>query len=284
MGPASTTVDKLLASFDLFLLDAYGVLMTSSGPLPGAREFLQLIQEMNKEFFIITNDASRTPESCAAVYLERGFRVPIDRILSAGVAIAECFREKNLSGSRAVVLGTSDTNACVARAGGVVVEISDNVDFDVLVIGDDSGFDFLPTMNALLTATHQLILKNRLPVFLLANPDLLYPRATGSFGFTSGSVAKFLEVGLCDLHPKINFKFEVLGKPSPLLFELAMKHSQVSRKKTVMLGDQLHTDIVGANRAGFSSCLLATGITQLPLPKGLVAEQTPTFVLHALSR
>ena len=257
--------------------------MTSAGPLPGAAELLAAISAKQKEFFIVTNDASRTPESCVRVYKERGLTVSLDRVLSAGVAIGETFREKKLSGATTVVLGTFETSECVRRAGGHVVAINDAVEYDVLVIGDDSGFDFLPTMNSLLTATHRLLKKSKRPTWLLANPDLLYPRTNESFAFTSGSVAKFLEIGVRDLHPGADLNFEVLGKPSPLLFNLAMKKSKVSPSRTVMLGDQLHTDIAGANRAGIASALLTTGITQLPLATHLPAALQPTWILQSLS-
>ncbi len=283
MKAKTTTPELLLETYDLFLIDAYGVLMTSAGPLPGAAEFLAAITQKSKEFFILTNDASRTPETCVRVYKERGLSVALDRVLSAGVAIMETYRERNLIGAITVVLGTAETKECVRRAGGIVVEITDDVDYDVLVIGDDSGFDFLPTMNALLTATHRLLKNLKRPTFLLANPDLLYPRSSDSFGFTSGSLAQFLKIGLRDLHPSIDLNFEVLGKPSALLFHLALKKSNAPKSRTIMLGDQLHTDIAGANRAGIASALLATGIAQLPLSADLPAAQQPTWIVHSLS-
>ncbi len=282
--PAKTaTIAEIIDHYDLFLIDAYGVLMTSAGPLPGAPEFMaSVIAAADKDYFILTNDASRTPESCVRVYRERGFDIPLVKVLSAGVAIIEAFRTQNLAGLRTLVLGRTDTAECVRRAGGLVTPISDDVDYDVLVIGDDSGFDFLPTMNSLLTATHRLLKRGKKLKFFLANPDLLYPRSANSFGFTSGSVARFLEIGLRDLHPKHDLSFEVLGKPAPLLFDLARSRSHAAANRTIMLGDQLHTDIAGANRAGIHSALLATGITQLPLDPDLEACHQPTFILKSL--
>jgi HAD superfamily hydrolase (TIGR01450 family) len=277
-----STLDLLVRDHDLFLIDAYGVLMTSEGPLPGAPEFMERLLAAGKSYFILTNDASRTPETCARVYRERGLTIPVEKILSAGVAIIEAYREAGLKGARTVVLGTSDTRECVRRAGGVVCEITPDVDYDVLVIGDDSGFDFLKTMNELLTATHRLVKRGKQPKFFLANPDLLYPKGLEAFGFTSGSLARFLEIGLRDLHPTRSFTFEVLGKPAALLYDLARSRANAAADRTIMLGDQLHTDIAGANRAGIKSALLATGITQLPLAPDLDLEHRPTFVLTSL--
>lgn len=278
----SLVLHQILADHDLFLIDAYGVLMTSAGPLPGACEFVAAIQSAGKDYFVVTNDASRTPENCHKIYRERGFEIPVERILSAGVAIAEAFRAEHLEGARAVVLGTADTVECTRRAGAKIEEITPTCEYDVLVIGDDSGFDFLKTMNALLTCTHRLVKAGRTPKFFLANPDLLYPISKDAFGFTSGAVARFLEIGLRDLHPQKNFDFKVLGKPAPLLFDLARAKVHAKAERTIMLGDQLHTDIAGANRAGIHSALLATGITQLPLAPDLKDDHRPTYVLESL--
>lgn len=277
-----TSLSQIIQDHDLFLIDAYGVLMTSEGPLPGATEMMRELAKHGKDYFILTNDASRTPESCAALYRARGFDIPVEKILSAGVAIIETFISAGLTGARSVVLGKPDTHECVRRAGGRVIEITPEADYDVLVIGDDSGFDFLPTMNALLTATHRMIKRGQTPKFLLANPDLLYPKGPEAFGFTSGSLARLLEIGLRDLHPAVSLNFEVLGKPAPLLYNLARSRTRVPAERTIMLGDQLHTDIAGANRAGIHSALLATGITQLPLAPDLIDDHKPTYVLASL--
>ena len=277
-----TSLSQILHDHDLFLIDAYGVLMTSEGPLPGAHEMMEAIQAQKKSYFVLTNDASRTPETCARLYKERGLQIPIENILSAGVAIIEAFNAQNLKGARSVVLGTADTQECVRRAGGVVTTIEPEIDYDVLVVGDDSGFDFLPTMNALLTATHRLIKRGKMPKLFLANPDLLYPKGSAGFGFTSGSLARLLEIGLRDLHPSLSPKFEVLGKPAPLLYNLARAKVNAAADRTIMLGDQLHTDIAGANRAGIHSALLATGITQLPLSPDLIDDHKPTYILPSL--
>ena len=39
-GVSQVTLERLLADYDRFLLDAYGVLVDDQGPLPGAREFI----------------------------------------------------------------------------------------------------------------------------------------------------------------------------------------------------------------------------------------------------
>ena len=65
-APAPITVDALVARYDAFLLDAYGVLVSGSGVLPGAAAFLQRLRAAGKPFLVVSNDASRSPATAQA--------------------------------------------------------------------------------------------------------------------------------------------------------------------------------------------------------------------------
>lgn len=270
----------LIDQYDAFLLDAYGVLMQSSGLLPGAADFVSELRKRGKKIRIVTNDASKTPETWVESYHAKGLTIEMSELMSAGVTIAPAFARRGLKDPVCAVLGTADTLALVMRAGGKPQIISANAKFDAVVIGDDSGFDFLPTMNALLSSLHRSIAAGQVPALFLANSDILYPVADGSFGFTSGSLARLLEMGLEKLHPKVSPRFETLGKPATLIYEMALKSAGVDASRAVMFGDQLHTDIAGARAAGVASALVTTGITQWPVPADV--EPRPDYVIRNL--
>lgn len=272
----------LIDSFDAFLLDAYGVLVQSSGLLPGAAEFVAELRRRGKKIRIVTNDASKTPETWVAHYGSKGLSISLEELMSAGLTLAPAFERKGLKDPACAVLGTADTIELVRRAGGRPDAISAKASFDAVVIGDDSGFDFLPTMNALLSSLHRSIKEGKSPALLLTNSDLIYPSAVDAYGFTSGSLARLLEIGLEQLHPTRALRFEVLGKPESLIFETALKSAGVPASRAVMFGDQLKNDVTGAKRAGLATALLTTGITQWPLPER--ADPTPDFVIHSLRR
>ena len=52
----------------------------------------------------------------------------------------------------------------------------------------------------------------------------------------------------------------VIGKPSPLMFRIALKRAGCTSREAVMIGDQADTDIEGARRAGIDAILVTTGI------------------------
>ena len=52
----------------------------------------------------------------------------------------------------------------------------------------------------------------------------------------------------------------VVGKPSPLMFEIALQRAGCDRSEAVMIGDQADTDIAGASSAGIDAILVTSGI------------------------
>ena len=58
---------------------------------------------------------------------------------------------------------------------------------------------------------------------ILANPDLLYPRDSSSFGVAAGAVAAMIEATLLLRDPSGANRFVPLGKPYALMFEAAIR-------------------------------------------------------------
>ena len=52
----------------------------------------------------------------------------------------------------------------------------------------------------------------------------------------------------------------MIGKPSPRMFRLALLLANGKASKAVMVGDQIETDILGANRARVHTVLVLTGV------------------------
>src|SRR2546425_7183072 len=144
------TIASLIDRYDVLLLDAYGVLVNSSGALPGAAELTHRLSESGKPYYILTNDASRLPTTAAAQYRACGLTIDPDRIITSGLLLKGHFAAQRLVGARCAVLGPGDSLRYVEDAGGRIVSPSDA--FDVLVIADESGFPFLETVDATLSA------------------------------------------------------------------------------------------------------------------------------------
>jgi len=251
--------DELLAKYEVFLLDAFGVLVNSVGVLPGARELIEAIGSAGKRFIIVTNDASRLPESAAKRYADLGLPVTVEHIQSSGMLLVEHFERSGLVGANCLALGPPDSHEYVRRAGGVICEPRDDGDYGAVVCCDDAGYPFLGTLDATLSALFRLFDAGMQPALVLPNPDIIYPKGESSYGFTAGGAAMLLEEALRRRYPDNPPRFVRLGKPAPTLFRSALKDSDP--RTALMIGDQLETDIAGAHAAEIDSVLVESGVS-----------------------
>ena len=251
------TIETLSDRYEVLLLDAFGVLVHSSGTLAGAAELITKLNRAAKSYYIVTNDASRLPTTAAARFLNMGLAIEANRIITSGALLKGYFAKNRLTGSRCVVLGPEDSVCYVELAGGVVV--SPEEAFDVLVIGDESGFPFLETVDTVLTGLIRKLDHGENVHLVLPNPDLIYPKSDQGFGITGGGIALILEAALHQRYPeRSNLRFDRLGKPHDVIFKEALRRS--GTRNMVMIGDQLATDIRGAHAFGLDSVLVGSGI------------------------
>jgi len=251
------TIDDLLDRYEALLFDAYGVLVHGGGALPGARELLGRLNREGRPYFIVTNDASKLPATAAARYQRFGLPLDASRILTSGMLLTPHFAAAGLRGRRCAVLGPADSARYVVDAGGAIVSPAEA--FDVLVIGDESGFPFLDWADAALSSLFASIDAGRPVHLVVPNPDLIYPGG-GGFGFAAGTIANMFEGALSLRYPgRPDLRFVRLGKPNTPIFEDAIERLGTSR--VVMVGDQLETDIKGARAAGLDAVWIETGVT-----------------------
>jgi HAD superfamily hydrolase (TIGR01459 family) len=273
-----TTIDALLDRYEVLLFDAYGVLVHAAGPLPGAAEVITRLAAAGRRFFVVTNDASKQPSTAAQRFQRFGLAIDAAHILTSGMLLTGHFAAHGLTGARCAVLGPADSVRYVEEAGGVVVP--PDGPFDVLVIGDESGFPFLDWADAALSSLFASIDAGRAVHLVVPNPDLIYPGGRG-FGFAAGTIATMFEGALQLRYPaRADLRFARLGKPNTPIFEEAVRRA--GSTSVVMIGDQLETDIKGARAAGLDAVWIQTGVTSA-IPQDTPARLRPTWRMSGLA-
>lgn len=273
-------IDQLIEHYSVLLFDSYGVLAGSTGTFPGAVELVDHLNDLRKPYFILTNDASALPSTRSLKYGGFGLTVGPDKIITSGSLLKSYFQANNLKGSRCVVLGTEDSARYTVEAGGIVVSPHDQ--FDTIIVGDQSGFPFVETVDAVMTSLFRRLDRHENTNLVMPNPDLIYPEGDG-FGMASASVGLIFEAALELRYPdRPELRFTRLGKPHPAIYEEARRRAGApDNENMVMIGDQLETDIRGAIDFGIDSVLVNTGITNADA-RNIPDNLRPTYRMHSL--
>lgn len=265
----------LLDRYDGLLLDAYGVLVDAAGALPGAVALIAEARRRGLPLRVVTNDASRSPATCAARFAGLGLPITADEVCTSGQLLAPALLARGLGGARVAVLGTDDSRAYVRAAGCELVPLQAGLELDAAAICDDAGFPFLLGCEVVLSACVRAVQAGRTPTLLLPNPDVTYPKAPGEYGLTAGAIAAVIELGLTRRLGARAPRAVPLGKPAPALLELGC--AQLGTRRVLMVGDQPETDVAAAVAAGLD-VLLVSATGEVP-----AAGPCPTYVTRSLA-
>ncbi len=258
MEPQIESFRKIAQKYRTIFFDAYGVLRNSGGLIEGVPDTLSFLEEHNIDYYVLTNDASRSPQQLAKKYDDFGIpQITADRIVSSGMLARDYLIQKVRSGAVAY-LGTNNSAHYLEELGlqtvpirALDLEFCDNI--NCLVMLDDEGFDWNHDLNK----TVNLLRKRNIPV-VIANTDLRYPVSRHEVAIATGGIAKLIEA-------VVGKKFLRFGKPGSQMFIFAFQHVQqfrpVAKEDILMVGDTLHTDIVGGNKFGLDTCLVLSGNT-----------------------
>ncbi len=267
----------IIDKYNVIFFDAFGVLKNYQGLVPGIERTFEYLAQQNKEYYIVTNDASRSPVQLASSYHKMGLHaITPDRIISSGMLTKEYLYLKVPDGVVAY-LGTEGSAHYIESLGLHPMPISDvndsNMDkVNALLFLDDEGFDWKDGVNKAIN----LMRKRTIPA-IVANTDHAYPVTIHDLSVAVGGLAMMVET-------IVGKKFIRFGKPDSQMFmfayDLIRDRRPISKKEIVMVGDTLQTDILGGNKFGLDTVLVLSGNT---LPKDVDTRVTasgivPTYI------
>jgi len=130
---------SILKNIDLFLLDLDGTVYLGERVFEGAREFIKLLKENQKDFLFLTNNSSKSSEDYYSKLLKMGFEITKGNIFTSGQAMGIYIKtiHKEEKSPRVYVVGTSSLKRELKSMGIFVVD-SPNYNIDYLVVGFDT--------------------------------------------------------------------------------------------------------------------------------------------------
>lgn len=221
-----------------FLIDLDGVLYQGGMAIPGACDAIGYLTRKGIPFRCISNTTRKCRETIRLQLSGMGFDIPIDHIFTPPLAAVSYMRRTKKD--RYYLLVTGDVDRDFAGTGVCSPESADYV-----IVGDAGD----------VANYHNLNIAFRL---LMNGADLIalerdrYWMAHDGLALSAGPFVSALEYA--------TGKTAVLmGKPSETFFDLALRDMGISAKDATMIGDDLLTDVGGAQKAGMAGILVRTG-------------------------
>jgi len=239
----------LLSKMKLFLFDMDGTLYLGNQLYDFTIELLDAIRNNGGKYLFMTNNSSKS----VADYIKKlqGFGIHATRedFMTSSQATAY-YLHKHHEGKKLYVCGTESLKEELRMEGFTVTTDINEVECIVM------GFDTELTFQKLHDVSYLLLTHPELP-YIATNPDLVCPTEFGSVP-DCGSVC------IC-IKNATGKEPVVIGKPSPLMPELAMERLGATKEETCVVGDRIYTDIKSGLNAGITGILVLSGETDIQI-------------------
>lgn len=240
--------------------DLDGVVYRGSAAIADAIQVFGRWQAAGLPFCFVTNNSTHTPEDVVGKLEAFGLAIAPTNVVTSAVTAAELLRAKYQDLARVFVIGAPSLVKAIADIG---LEVTDRKP-DAVVMGLDRQITHEKMRIAV-----EAILDGA--VFIGTNPDLLLPTAGG---FEPGAGATIMAVAAATKVEPL-----IVGKPEPHMIETALARLGTARSATLLIGDQIPTDIQAGSRAGLLTVLVTTGVP----PREDSSLMPPDFVVSSLA-
>ncbi|MEM7121721.1 MAG: TIGR01458 family HAD-type hydrolase [Pseudomonadota bacterium] len=219
------------------LLDLQGVLYEAGTPFPGAREAVEHMAAAGLSLRFLTNTTTRPAHAIAERMRDMGFVLENSQLFTPVMAARGVLQDRQLTRAHLA----ADPSLADDLEGFTLCDS----DVEAIILGDleqDFTWQRLNELFAMLRAGAQLIAlhKNR------------YCRRGEDLGLDLGPFVAALEYATRE-------EATVVGKPSPAFFEMAIRDMNADPSATLMVGDDIDSDIGGGAEAGLMTVQVMTG-------------------------
>ena len=243
-----------------FVCDMDGVIYHGNQLLPGVKEFVEWLENNDKRFLFLTNNSGKSPKELAAKLRRMGLHVKEENFYTSALATAK-FLSTQAPGCSAYVIGEPGLFNALYEAG---ITLND-VDPDYVIVGETFNYNLDSMCKAM-----RLVEKGAR--LIATNSDLTYPDEYGNVPACRALVAP-IEI-------TTGRKAYFIGKPNPLMMRTALHMIDSHSADSVMIGDNMQTDIIAGIESGMTTVLVLSGVSTLDNIK--VHPYRPTFILNGV--
>jgi HAD superfamily hydrolase (TIGR01450 family) len=230
--------------------------------IPGAAEAIAALRGEGRRVAFLSNKPIQTREAYAAKLTRLGIPTAPDDVINSSLVLARHLHALD-PGAPVFVIGEPPLIRELT-AHGFVVRPDHQVRW--VVIAFDRTFDYAKLNTALQAVRRGARL-------IATNPDRTCPTEDGEIPDCAGMTAAVEAVSGARVEV-------VVGKPSPIILDVALRALGVPAGDCVIVGDRLETDIAMGKALGLATVLVLSGITQADDPR--IAEVRPDAVLRSI--
>ncbi len=252
----------MLKNYNLFLFDMDGTLYLGDQLYDFTKELLVAIRAKGKRYLFMTNNSSKSVLDYVKKLDKLGIEATEEDFITSSQATAY-YLKLHHQGQKLYVCGTNSLKEELRKNGFEITEELDEVECIVM------GFDTELTFKKLEDVSKLLLTRESIP-YIATNPDYVCPTEFGSVP-DCGSV--------CDMIYNATKKRPlVIGKPEPLMPQLAMQQYGYAKEETAVIGDRIYTDVKSGLNAGVTGILVMSGETTQEILDA--SEDKPHMVLQ----
>jgi HAD superfamily hydrolase (TIGR01458 family) len=233
------------------LIDLDGVLRMGKSPAKGLQKFLDFVEETAIPACVISNSTLSNAEMIRKFFSENKIRFNLPMMTSADATL-QYVKEKY----------SSVSVYCSEPVKSMFNSMMNFENPDAVVVGDmgkDWNFDVINSIFKYVIEGADFIAMQKNRFWKTPEEGLL---------IDAGAFVTGIEYAA-------QKNATLIGKPSPIYFKSGLKMLGYQEEtKFIMLGDDLESDITGANNMGSESILIYTGKTQYPLSTNSKVQPT----------
>ena len=256
----SATVPRL--PYRGWLLDLDGTVYRGERLIPGADRTIAALRAAGRRVAFLSNKPLQTRADYAAKLTRLGVPAEPDDVINSSLVLARHLRERD-PGAPVFVIGEPPMIEEM-RAHGFEVRGDERVRW--VVIAFDRTFDYAK-LNVALQAVKGGARR------IATNPDRTCPVEGGEIPDCAGMIAAVEAV--TDRRVEA-----IVGKPSPIILEVALASLGVPARDAAIVGDRIETDIVMGRRLGLGTVLVLSGVTRADDPR--IAAVAPDHVVGSI--
>lgn len=221
------------------ICDIDGVILHNNDLIPGADLFIRRVLEQQMNLLFLTNYPAQTPKDLQNRFYSAGIEVPESCFYTSAMATADFLKRQ--SGKKAYVIGEGALIHELYKAGFTITDI----DPDFVVVGETRNYNWsMIQMAAKFVAGGAR--------FIATNPDTHGPHMHPACGALCAPIERMT-----------GKKPFYVGKPSAWIVRAALNHMDAHSENTLIVGDNLRTDILAGFQAGLETILVLTGVSQV---------------------